>query len=264
LVARLSDLLIQSNRTGAELAANREQVATLGAQLKATPERIGKEVRSVQNGALQQLKPQVMQMKAERAELLSRYQPNSQRIQEIDAKLAAAQRILDSENHLEVDEKSEDLNPVWVSVDTSLEQAKTGAAAAGATQSALQSEIQKTNAELAQMTNGGVTLERLERQVATDKEAYLSYVRKSEEARTAQALNLSKILNVSVAQPASLPLRPMSPKVWLNLLSGLVLAAGMGLGAAYWEEHQDQRIFSTASIYDASGLKTVAVFREES
>jgi uncharacterized protein involved in exopolysaccharide biosynthesis len=264
LVARLSDLLIQNNRTGAELAANREQVATLGTQLRATSERIGKEVRSVPNAALQQLKPQVMQLKAERAELLSRYQPNSQRIQEIDAKLAAAQKILDSENHLEVDEKSEDLNPVWVSVDTSLEQAKTGAAAAGATQSALQSEIQKTNAELTQMTNNGVPLERLERQVATDKEAYLSYVRKSEEARTAQALNLSKILNVSVAQPASLPIRPMSPTVWLNLLAGLVLAAGMGLGAAYWEEQQDKRIFSTASIYEASGLRTVAVFREES
>jgi uncharacterized protein involved in exopolysaccharide biosynthesis len=264
LVARLSDLLIQSNRTGAELAANREQVATLGEQLRATPERIGKEVRSVPNAALQQLKPQVMQLKAERAELLSRYQPNSQRIQEIDAKLGAAQRILDSENHLEADEKSEDLNPVWVSVDTSLEQAKTGAAASGATQSVLQNEIQKTNIELTQMTNNGVTLERLERQVVTDKEAYLSYVRKSEEARTAQALNLSKILNVSVAQPASLPIWPMSPKVWLNLLAGLILAAGMGLGAAYWEEQQDKRIFSTASIYEASGLRTVAVFREES
>jgi uncharacterized protein involved in exopolysaccharide biosynthesis len=87
-------------------------------------------------------------------------------------------------------------------------------------------------------------------------------VRKSEETRTAQALNLSKILNVSVAQAASLPLRPLYPKVLLNPLGGLILAAGMGFGAAFWEEQCDDRVYSPASICEASGLKTLAVFHE--
>jgi uncharacterized protein involved in exopolysaccharide biosynthesis len=263
LVTRLSDLQIQNNRTAAELAASRQQVVALGVQLRGTPERIGKEVRSVQNAALQQLKPQVMELEAERADLLSRYQPTSQRIQEIDAKLAAAQKILNSEDQLEVQEKSSDLNPMWVSLETNLDQAKTSVAADDATQQALESEIQKAGVQLTQMTNNGVTLDRLQRIVENDKEAYLSYVRKSEEARTAQALNLSKILNVSVAQAASLPLRPLYPKVWLNLLGGLILAAGMGFGAALWEEQGDDRIYSSAAIYEASGLTTLAVFREE-
>jgi uncharacterized protein involved in exopolysaccharide biosynthesis len=263
LVTRLSDLQIQNNRIGAELAASRQQVAALTGQLQQTPERIGKEMRSVQNQALQQIKPQVMQLKAERADLLSRYQPTSQRIQEIDAKLAAAQKILDAENHLEVQEKSSDLNPIWVSLDTNLEQAKTAVSANDATQTALQSEIQKTNGDLTQITNNGVTLTRLERQVGTDKEAYLSYVRKNEEARTAQALNSSKILNVSIAEPASMPLRPIYPKVWLNLLVGLMLAAAMGVGAAYWEERQDDLIYSASAVKQASGVQTVVVFGEE-
>lgn len=263
LVNRLSDLQIQYNRAGAELASAHEQVATLRSQVKTTPERIGKETRSVQNVALQQLKPQVMQLKAERADLLSRYQPTSQRIQEIDAKLAAAQRILDVENHLEVQEKATDLNPVWVSLDTNLEQAKTTAAADQATRTALENEIQKIGGELIQMTDNSVTLDRLERQVTTDKEAYLSYVRKGEEARTAQALNLSKILNVSVVQPPSKPLRPVFPKIWLNLIIGLVLAAALGLGAAYWEEEADERIYSRTTIAEVSGLGTVAVLRDE-
>jgi uncharacterized protein involved in exopolysaccharide biosynthesis len=263
LVSRLSDLQMQNNRAGAELASAREQVSALTGQLQKTPDRIGKEVRSVQNQALQQLKPQVMQMRAERADLLSRYQPNSQRIQEIDAKLAAAQKILDDEDHLEVQEKSTDLNPVWVALDTDLEQAKTSSAAGEAAQSELQNEIQKTSGDLAQMTNNGVADERLERQVAADKEAYESYVRKGEEARTAQALNLSKILNVSVAQPASTPLQPIYPKVWVNLLVGLMLAAAIGLGVACWEEEGEDLIFSASAIRRASALETVAVFREE-
>jgi len=263
LVTRLSDLQIQYNRSAAELASAQEQVATLTSQVHATPDRIAKETRSVQNEALQGLKPQVMQLKAERAELLSRYQPTSQRIQEIDAKLAAAQKILDAENHLEVQEKATDVNPIWVTLDTNLEQAKTSAAAARATETALASEIQQAGKDVTQITNNGVTLDQLERRVAADKEAYLSYVRKSEEARTAQALNLSKILNVSVAQPPSLPLQPVTPKVWLNLIGGLLLAVALGIGAAYWEERQDECIYSAATISEVSGLATLAVFRDE-
>jgi uncharacterized protein involved in exopolysaccharide biosynthesis len=113
------------------------------------------------------------------------------------------------------------------------------------------------------MVNNAVVVDRLERQVANDKEAYLSFVRKTEEARTAEALNLNKILNVSVAQPPTMPLRPIFPKVWLNLIAGLVLAAGLGLGAAYLEEMQDERIYSAATIADVSGLATVAVLPEQ-
>jgi hypothetical protein len=86
------------------LFASRRQVVAPGGQLRGTPERIGKTVRSVQNAALQQLKPQVMELEAERAELLSGYPPTSQRVQEIDARLAVAQRILHSEDQLEIQE----------------------------------------------------------------------------------------------------------------------------------------------------------------
>ncbi len=263
LVNRVSELQTESNRTNAELASSRQQVAVLTSQLEHTPQRIGKEVRSVQNVALQQLKPQVMQLKAERADLLSRYQPTSQRIREIDAKLAAAQKILDEENHLDVQEKSSDLNPVWVTIDTNLEQAKASVAAEEASEAALQSEIQQGANDLTQITNNGVALSRLERTVAADKEAYQSYVRKNEEARTAQALNLSKILNVSVAQPASMPLRPVYPKVWLNLIVGMILAASLSLAVIYLQEQQDHLIYSAETIRSASGLPTLAVFHEE-
>jgi len=263
LVTRASDLQIQHNRVGAELAANREQVIAFSNQIAQTPEHISKETRSVQNQALQQLKPRVMQMKAERAELLARYQPNSQRIQEMDAKLSAAESVLNAENHLEVEEKSSDVNPVWISLDTGLEQAKVAQAGNTATLEALSKEITDIGGELARLTDDGLAVSRLQRQVATDREAYLSYVRKGEEARTAQALNSSKILNVSLAQAPSLPLRPLVPKVWFNLLVGLFLGVGLGVGAAYLEEQQDDLIYSPVTIAEASGLRTVAIVGDE-
>ncbi len=263
LVTRLSTLQSEAERASTGAASAQEQVTSLEAELKQTPPEIGKETRSEQNIALGQLKPELMQLKAERAELLARYQPNSQRIQQIDAKIAAAQRILDQENRLEVREKSTELNPVWVTLDTNLEQAKTTEASQEAAVKALTGQVQSVEGQINQITNNGVVLAQLERQVGADREAYMSYVRKSEEARTAEALNVNKILNVSIAEPPTVPFEPVFPVVSLDLLAGLVAATLLGLLAAYWEEWQDDRIFSTVTIAEVSGLSTVAVLRDE-
>jgi uncharacterized protein involved in exopolysaccharide biosynthesis len=263
LVNRLSDLEGQYQHTSTDLAFAGQQVTTLQGQLQDTPERVAKETRSVQNLALQQLKPQIMQLKAERAELLARYQPTSQRIQEIDAKLAASERIVEHEDHLEVQERSTDLNPVWVSVDTDLQAARVKAASLQASVKILDGAIEKLHGQLSKMVNDAVGMERLTRQVMTDRETYLSYVRKSEEARAAQALNLNKILNVSIAQPPSSPLRPISPNVMLNLIVGLLLGLAVGVGVAYLEEAQDDRIFSAVTIAEVSNLETVAILRNQ-
>lgn len=263
LVRQLSELELQNGRVQAALASNNQRVASIEAEMKTTPQQIGKETRSVQNMALQQLKPQVMEMKAERAELLSRYLPTSQRIKEIDAKIAAAQAILNREDHLEVQEKSVDLNPIWVTLDTGLESSRSNAAADQAMLKTLSGQIAALHDQINQMSTDAIAFDQLKRQVDTDREAYMSYVRKTEEARTAQALNLNKILNVSIAQPPLLPLRPEFPKVWLNLAAGLVLAALLGGLAAWWEESRDDRIFSPVTIAEVSGLSTVAILQDE-
>ena len=80
------------------------------------------------------------------------------------------------------------------------------------------------------MAGNVVVLTVSQRSVQTAKDAYLSYTRKSEEARAAEALNRSRILNVSVAQPATAPLRPVFPKVPLDTFAGLILGLIFGRG----------------------------------
>jgi uncharacterized protein involved in exopolysaccharide biosynthesis len=263
LISQLSDLRMQRSKAAADLASATEQVAEYSQLLHTTPERIPKEVRSVQDLALQQLKPQVMQLRAERAELLSRYQPGSKRIREIDAKLEAAQKILDKEDHLVVTERSTDLNPVWVTIDSSLAQSQGTAASVKATIGKLQDEISATQDRINFLVRNSSQYDRLQRRVATDKQALMTYLRKSEEARTAGALNSDKILNVSVAQPPLEPLKPVFPVVWLNLLLGSVFALALGIGAAQWEEERDPKIRTAHAVGRESGLRTVAVILEE-
>ena len=263
LVDQLSQLEMQLDKSSADYASAQQQSVYLKQLLDDTPQHLSNETRQVQNMALGQLKPQVLQLKAERAELLTRYQPDSERIKEIDAKLAAAQRILDNEDRLEVQEKSVTLNPVWVTVDSNLGQAKAMAASLQASRQSLTQQITATKQQLTQMVNNALVLDRLQRDVQNSKDAYMSYVRKSEEARAAEALNSSRILNVSVAQPATAPLRPVFPNVPINIAAGLLLAMAFGVAAAYREEENDQKIYSSATIAEVAGIDTVAVLRDE-
>ncbi len=91
----------------------------------------------------------------------------------------------------------------------------------------------------------------------------MAYVRKAEEARAAQGLNASKILNVSIAQDPMLPSEPKFPIVWLNLIAGTMLALSAGFAAAYWEETQDPRVFSPKDVTQLTGLTTVAIINDE-
>jgi len=263
MVDRLDQLQAGLDKNQADLAFNQEQAISFKQLLDQTPARLSKETRQVQNMALAQLKPQVMQLRAERAELLTRYQPDSERIRQIDAKLAAAQKILDTEDHLEVSEKSTDINPLWVTINSNLDSAKAQVSALKASQGSITEQIAAARQQLTDMANNVVIFDRLQRAVQNAKDAYQSYTRKSEEARAAEALNRSRILNVSVAQPATAPLRPVFPNVPLNVAAGLILGLVLGVGAAYREEENDPKIYSSATISEVAGLDTVAVLGDE-
>ncbi len=262
LITQLYNAEADYRKTNAALDAARSLAANLQAQLARTPQRVAKESRVVQNLALQQIKPQVLQLEAERAELLSRYQPTSARIREIDAKLAAARLILERENHREVQESTTDVNPTWTSLDSNLAGARSDAASLAATQDAQARQIAALREQLKSLASDGMEIDRLQLAVESDKQAFLSYVRKDEEARAAEALNRSRILNVTVVENPVSPLEPVFPKLALNLSAGLLIALVFAAGAAWWEETRDPRICSAAAIAQATGLPTLAVLED--
>jgi uncharacterized protein involved in exopolysaccharide biosynthesis len=245
--------------TSVLLDSTTQQIASQEAELKATPRQQTLESKTVQNFALQQLKPQMLSLETQRAELLSRYQPGSQRIREIDAKLKAGHDILAREKQSTVQETTTDVNPTWQTLDGELAKARAQAASYKAAQTTEAAQVTTLRDQLKTMTTDGVTIERLERQVESDKEAYLSYVRKGEEARAAEALNQSRILNVSVVQQPTTPIEPVSPRIELNLIAGLLFALMLAIAAAHWTEEYDPKICSSASIGKDTGLSTVAI-----
>jgi uncharacterized protein involved in exopolysaccharide biosynthesis len=106
-----------------------------------------------------------------------------------------------------------------------------------------------------QLNRQAVVNENLARAVKVAEDTYLLYVRKAEEARIADQLDRTRILNVTVAEAATPPALPKLSKSQL-LMIGLLLAVAVSAGLPYLAQ-RFTRFCSTPE--DVSGLLEIPV-----
>lgn len=261
VVYQLSGFQAEYRKNQSRLDGVKRQIAALEEGLTQSPMRLLKEIKSAPNPAYETLKPKILGLELNRDDVLERYRSGSKMAREVTRQTDQARDLLAQENHSEVIERLSDLNPVWLGLASNLAQARVTAAALAESQRSLAAQIDTYQKEMRQLTDNGVEVERAMREVEAEKEAYISYLRKGEEARAELEMNESRIMNVVLAMPPSQPVEPRFPNVALNLSAGLVLALFAGLAAAWWEERQDPTIYSTAAIAESSTAPVVAVLR---
>ena len=81
-----------------------------------------------------------------------------------------------------------------------------------------------------------------------DHRNYRLYLTKFEESRISNAMDTEKIANVSLIEPARPPLKPVGPKVMLNMVLALFLGAFGGLGLAFFMEYLDDSLEQTEDV----------------
>jgi uncharacterized protein involved in exopolysaccharide biosynthesis len=86
----------------------------------------------------------------------------------------------------------------------------------------------------------------LRRKIQVAEEDYLLYRKKHEEARASAAMDQEKFVNVTIAQPARTPLRPVPRGLVQRLLAALVVGVLGGCGTAFFLEQFLGRSFTTA------------------
>jgi capsular polysaccharide biosynthesis protein len=87
---------------------------------------------------------------------------------------------------------------------------------------------------------------------------YRRYYEKLEQARIDQALEIGKISNVSIVQPATFPMNPVKPNKKRNLAMGLFLGLFGGIGLAFFFEYMDHTLRRPQDIEERLQLPTLA------
>jgi len=80
------------------------------------------------------------------------------------------------------------------------------------------------------------------RNLKNDEDNYLLYLHKEEESRISDALDQKRIVNVAVAEAATVPALPTSGGWLTTLLAGCLLATIVGLGSAFMADYIDPTI----------------------
>jgi len=102
----------------------------------------------------------------------------------------------------------------------------------------------------------------LERQSKLDEENYQLYVRKTEESRISNAMDTEKIVNLSIVEPASVPTKPVQPKILLNICLSVILGTLLSLGGTMLAEYLAHTFNKAEDAEKRLGVPVLATIRE--
>ncbi len=106
----------------------------------------------------------------------------------------------------------------------------------------LRDQLEKTQGKISSISEGVISLSQLQRNREINESSYQKYAESLEEARIDQALKMEKISNVSIAQPPTMPFKPVKSKKRLILPLGIIGSLVFGIIAAFFLESLDQTI----------------------
>lgn len=132
-----------------------------------------------------------------------------------------------------------------------------------ARQMKLTTEIEKHKETLALVANREPELLRLERARDIAENEYKQYREHLQRAQINAAMDIEKVSNVSVVQPASEPLAPVRPKKLQNIGLGLLLGLFGGIFFAFAREYFDDTLNTTDAVEKRLGVPVLASVSEK-
>jgi uncharacterized protein involved in exopolysaccharide biosynthesis len=221
-----SDFDSKAQEAQALATETQSRIVTLQRELSSAQPRITTAIRSSENPQLMgQLKSTLLTLKLKRTELLTKYDPSYPLVHEVDHQIAETTAAIASEERKPVLDETTDRNPGYQLIKDELTKAQAELSGYKARASATRG-IAVDYRKAAQVRDQDNTVQQnLMLDAKAQEEAYLLYVRKSEEAGINDALDRRGIVNVAVAERPEVPSAPeKSPLISIAFTLGFLFA----------------------------------------
>ena len=228
-----------ARQTEVSIAATAERARTLQKRLASLPERITTQIRNSDNPELmEKMKAKLLDLQLTRTELAMKYEPSYRPMKEIDQKIAEAKASIAAEDQAPIRERTSDQDPdhQWAQAELLKNQVELNAlnAHAGAENVLL---VHYRHAA-SQLGDRAIQQEELLHDLKAAEEKYLLYLNKREEARIGDALDQGGILNVTIAEQATVPALPQLSAVGFAL-AGLFGASALSITFAFVADYMN-------------------------
>ena len=227
-------------QTEASIAETTNRIATLRSKLASTAPRRVTQVRTTDNGALeQQLESTLLQLQLKYSDMRSKYAPEFEPLVELKSQIEQTERALAEAKNNKVQEETQDFDPTHDWMASELAKANADLASLKARASSTRETVLQYRDAAAKLDQQQIAQDALLRDAKVAEDNYLLYLRKQEEARIADALDQKRILNVAIADAPSVPVLPVGWPLSWNLLLIVSLACAGGASLAFVADRYD-------------------------
>ena len=217
-IGRLEDDLLSAQ---AGQAVAEAKVRTLRDKLNALPEtQMTTEITGFANEGTDHMREQFYLLQVREKEAQAKYTEDHPKMQQIRDKMAAARAILDDQ---ERGRKHVTKEPgrLHHQAQVALLGEEPGLASLRMHAEKLRTQLAEVRTELATLNENEMRIVALQREVDLSEAEYRKYSVNLEQARIDHQLEIERISNIGIVQPASYEPRPIRPRTLLNLLLGV-------------------------------------------
>jgi uncharacterized protein involved in exopolysaccharide biosynthesis len=223
----------------AKISATEEAIKLLRSKGAEKLSRIQTATKTGDNPQLQEkFKATLLDLGLKRAQLLDQFQPDYREVKEVEKEIAETKTAMAESEKTPVREETTDLDPTHEWMRSELAKSQTELRSSQARAAELKQIVSKYRQEAATLNQQEIEQTNFLRDVKAEEENYVLYVKKGGEARITDALDRSKIVNVTVAEPPMVPSLPNHP-FWLYGLVGIGAAVLMGGTSVVAAEYLD-------------------------
>ena len=247
-VPKLAEFELDMRQTQAAIPAAEQHVRALENMLAKTPNRITTQLHTSDNGALmQQLRSALVNLEQQRVDLTNKYAPGDRMVREVDTQIGQVKAAIDAQEKAPLREETSDQNPTYEFLSQELAKARSDLVALQAKAQSATRIDRDYRQTLVDRDQKQLQQEGLLRDVKTAETNYLLYLNKREEAHISDAFDRNRILNVSIAQPATIPFLPTNP-VPLTLVLGWLVACLVSMGIVFVQDRLDPQVLTPRQI----------------
>ena len=260
LATQLSDTFGLLHGAEQSIAADEERIASDRRQLLGTPSRSTTLQTSAANDKLiDDLNAALLAAQTKRTQLLLKYDPAFPLVKEADQEVRDDQAAVAKAEEKKYTAETSDRDPTYELLREDLAKSQVDLSGQRATLNATKRSVQSLRDEMVRLDQLSITQQDLQREVKAAESNYLLYLAKREQERTSNALDVTRIANVAIAVPPTIPALPVLS--WpMVILTALVLAIVLSIGLAYTVDYFDPSFHTPEQLVEDLGIPVVVAF----
>ena len=238
LLNQVTELQNAINVVSGEEAEAANRISHIQVQLKSIPETILQEEEVDHNPLLiGNLEEKLVELELKENELLTKYTKDSVLVQNVSSEIKVVKKKLSEHRNKRYGISHTGTNLTYQRLNDELYQNIINQEALKAKKAVQTTQLSELQKKLDQLNKIEVEYSRLKQLVDVERQNYMLYLSKFEEARISSEMDKKKISNVNLIESALVPFQPVSPKTFLNLLLSIIFGIFGGVALAFFQEY---------------------------